>query len=433
MIPKLYLRHIGLAFAFIFLLVYLRFLGYSTSTLSGDTATTKKNTNGNSEPLKVTEHHVAIKLHVPTDVANMGDSNKGSNPEGSKEGEQKHSANVNVVVEGTTPSNTKDEKTGKERPKAAFVTLARNEDLFLLVESIRHVEDRFNRKYHYDWVFFNDVQFTTEFIELTNAIVSGRTKFEVIPKEQWGYPEWADLKKVEQSKKTMKARQVVYGELDSYRHMCRFESGFFYRSPALAEYDWYWRVEPGISISCDLDYDLFEFMQENNKTYGFTISIHEFESTIPTLWDHVKEFMKNHPEHIAQNNLLDFVSDDGGYSYNLCHFWSNFEVGSLHFWRSKAYSDFFEYLDSSGGFFYERWGDAPVHSIAAALFLDRNQVHYFGDVGYKHGVYGQCPLNAQERYAHKCTCDPTHDFTFDDYSCGKKYYDVMKMKKPEGV
>jgi hypothetical protein len=31
------------------------------------------------------------------------------------------------------------------------------------------------------------------------------------------------------------------------------------------------------------------------------------------------EFMQAHPEHIAPNNALRFVSDDGGASYNLCH------------------------------------------------------------------------------------------------------------------
>lgn len=46
-----------------------------------------------------------------------------------------------------------------------------------------------------------------------------------------------------------------------------------------------------------------------------------------------------------------------------CSVWSNFEIADMRFWRSKAYSDFFEFLDQKGGFFYERWGDAPVHSI----------------------------------------------------------------------
>ena len=76
----------------------------------------------------------------------------------------------------------------------------------------------------------------------------------------------------------------------------------------------------------------------------------------------------------------DFISDDKGETYNLCHFWSNFEIANLNFWRGEAYRKYFDYLDQTGGFFYERWGDAPIHSIAAALFLPKDKIHYFDDV-----------------------------------------------------
>jgi hypothetical protein len=33
--------------------------------------------------------------------------------------------------------------------------------------------------------------------------------------------------------------------------------------------------------------------------------------------------------------------------------WSNFEVADMNFWRGEAYTKFFEYLDSKGGFYYE--------------------------------------------------------------------------------
>ena len=33
--------------------------------------------------------------------------------------------------------------------------------------------------------------------------------------------------------------------------------------------------------------------------------------------------------------------------YNLCHFWSNFEIGDLRFFRSEAYQRYFSYLDRS--------------------------------------------------------------------------------------
>lgn len=78
-------------------------------------------------------------------------------------------------------------------------------------------------------------------------------------------------------------------------------------------------------------------------------------------------------ELLPENNLLPFVQRPDG-SYNGCHFWSNFEVVNLGFFRSKSYSAYFRALDASGGFFLERWGDAPVHSLAAALFLNSSQV-----------------------------------------------------------
>lgn len=88
------------------------------------------------------------------------------------------------------------------------------------------------------------------------------------------------------------------------------------------------------------------------------ITIKEFEKTIPTLWNTVKEFMKEYPQYIVPKDdpesLLGWISSDGGDTYNLCHFWSNFEIGNLAWMRSQAYLDFFNYLDKSGGFFYER-------------------------------------------------------------------------------
>ena len=43
-----------------------------------------------------------------------------------------------------------------------------------------------------------------------------------------------------------------------------------------------------------------------------------------------------------------------GENYNMCHFWSNFEIARLDWFRSKEYNDFFEMMDRSGGFWMER-------------------------------------------------------------------------------
>jgi alpha 1,2-mannosyltransferase len=94
-------------------------------------------------------------------------------------------------------------------------------------------------------------------------------------------------------------------------------------------------------------------MEEHDKVYGFTIAMPEWEPTIPSLWSTVKDFIAEHPQYVSPDNSMDFLSDNAGDSYNMCHFWSNFEIADMDFWRSEAYTKFFEYLENTGGFYYE--------------------------------------------------------------------------------
>lgn len=147
--------------------------------------------------------------------------------------------------------------------------------------------------------------------------------------------------------------------------------------------------------------------------------------------------------------------------YNLCHFWSNFEIARTDLFLSEQYQAYYDYLEKDGGFYRERWGDAPVHSIAVAMLLDREELHYFRDIGYKHTTMGHCPNNApgkqlpyeaaQQKFAHtesnpwlsfmsnnspdptarngvgcRCECPPGHK-DVEDYSsmCIKHYSWVM--------
>ncbi|GAO15981.1 uncharacterized protein UV8b_04477 [Ustilaginoidea virens] len=318
------------------------------------------------------------------------------------------------------------------RVNATFITLARNTDVWDIARSIRQVEDRFNNRYNYDWVFLNDAVFDDVFKSVTTSLVSGKTYYGKIGPEHWGYPDWIDQEKAKKARQEMAEKKVIYGDSESYRHMCRFESGFFFRQPLMMNYDYYWRVEPGIELFCDLHYDPFRVMKENGKKYSFVLSLFEYAETIKTLWDSVKKFTKNHPEYLAADNSMGFISDDDGESYNNCHFWSNFEVGDLNWLRSKTYIDYFESLDRDGGFFYERWGDAPVHSIAAALFLNKTEIQFFNDIAYYHVPFTHCPTSEKTRTALRCHCKPQDNFDWKGYSCTGRYFDFNNMVKPEG-
>ncbi|KAL1914667.1 uncharacterized protein VTP21DRAFT_8078 [Calcarisporiella thermophila] len=323
----------------------------------------------------------------------------------------------------TSWSNNEYTNTTTRRAKAAFVILARNTDVHELRWTIRQLEARFNHKYNYPYIFLNDVEFEEEFKTLTQSLTNAKTHYGVIPHEHWSIPHWVDEEKAREAREQMAANNIIYGGSLSYRHMCRFESGFFYRHELLKDLDYYWRVEPSVDFFCDIDYDPFLYMQDNDLKYGFTISLFEYESTIPTLWKTTKEFIEKHPEYVAPDNAMDFVSNDGGNSYNLCHFWSNFEIADLKFWRSEAYSKYFEYLDKAGGFFYERWGDAPVHSIAASIFLNKSQIHFFNDIGYRHNPFQHCPQ--EKSIQKKCHCNPHDNFDDTAYSCMRRWREVQ--------
>lgn len=137
-------------------------------------------------------------------------------------------------------------------------------------------------------------------------------------------------------------------------------------------------------------------MERHNKTYGFTIAVKELKETVPNifryasaykrlnnitssgLWEMFVEkpkekkgkkkdlpkddpkYKKPLPEEILKTepgagSLLEIDPDSmEGESYNMCHFWSNFEIARLDWFRSKEYEEFFQMMDRSGGFWMER-------------------------------------------------------------------------------
>lgn len=133
-------------------------------------------------------------------------------------------------------------------------------------------------------------------------------------------------------------------------------------------------------------------MAEANKTYGFTIAVKELRETVPNIFRYAAAYKRKNnlkskglwemflerpaeeetpaePEKKKQEKLPDeiLLTEPGdknlddidpeameGESYNMCHFWSNFEIARLDWFRSKAYEDFFNMMDRSGGFWNER-------------------------------------------------------------------------------
>ncbi|EED23230.1 alpha-1,2-mannosyltransferase (Kre5), putative [Talaromyces stipitatus ATCC 10500] len=314
------------------------------------------------------------------------------------------------------------------RANAAFVVLARNKELEGVIQSIRSIERHFNRWWHYPYVFLNDGDFDQEFKDTVQNYTSAPVEFGKIDDTMWGFPDWVDHEVAKEGIRKQGDAAIMYGGMESYHHMCRFYSGFFYKHPLLLKYEWYWRLEPEIKYFCDITYDPFLKMAENNKTYGFTIAVKELRETVPNIFRYASAYKRTKGleskglwemfvEKPAEEETKDEASKKEpipeeledvkppeidreameGEKYNMCHFWSNFEIARLDFFRSKEYEDFFEMMDRSGGFWMERWGDAPIHSLAAGALLAPRDIHYFRDFGYRHTTIQHCPANAPAR------------------------------------
>ena len=61
--------------------------------------------------------------------------------------------------------------------RAAIISLVRNSELDQMVQSMRELEETFNRKFKYTWIFFNDEPFTDKFIRITSSLTDAPTQY----------------------------------------------------------------------------------------------------------------------------------------------------------------------------------------------------------------------------------------------------------------
>lgn len=134
-----------------------------------------------------------------------------------------------------------------------------------------------------------------------------------------------------------------------------------------------------------------------NKTYGFTIAVKELKETVPNIFRYASAYKRINnltsqglwEMFIEREKEEDILSEEprkdkkkkksrkgvlkdelepeplpeiDPYSmesevYNMCHFWSNFEIARLDWFRSVEYNAFFDMMDHSGGFWMERVSD----------------------------------------------------------------------------
>ncbi|CAO0797083.1 unnamed protein product [Mucor circinelloides] len=297
--------------------------------------------------------------------------------------------------------------------KGAFYMIVKNEELQAARSAIRSVEDRFNSHNNasYPWVLLNSQHFTYDFKKYIGKVASGKVYFGQIDLEAFTYPEWIDVKRTENAIRRMIYLRVKKSHSLYERQEMRYKAGLFQHHSLFNTVDYAWRVEPGSEYTC------------------FAITNKEDSATSFSLWPASLEFMRMNPQLITQadSSIMPWLLTKER-EYNFCYMWPDFEIVDLAFLKSEEYLSFFHYLDLVGGFFYERWGDGPVRSIAAAMFLNKKDVHFFNEIGYSHSSIQHCPLN--QALLETCSCDYKNNHNFRSESCTMN---LLKLVSPQSI
>lgn len=254
----------------------------------------------------------------------------------------------------------------EDKPKAAVYYLAKADRLHLLNNSLTSLYNSFLYSFDYPVIVFHEAD-SHDLVQWKFRQLGNIRLF--LQEVQFTIPDHVHASAV---RFDIKCLSYV-----SYRHMCRFHAKQVYEQPILVGLDYVWRLDDDSLLPASINYDLFVFMHHRHFQYGYIkIHIDSYDCTVG-LWDAAKRYVKL--KHI-QSSYFDKWTEPK-------IFYNNFEISALSLWTSKQYQDYINFIDSLGGIYYYRWGDAPIKSIAVTLFLPETATHLFTDITYQHGHF----------------------------------------------
>ena len=285
-------------------------------------------------------------------------------------------------------------------PKAVITYLIgrRTEHYLDLLDSLEALQVNFLRQYPYPVIVFHEGLGPDEMEKLRGLYE--RLLFHRLDRSFLFPPDHIDEAKVP---------SIIGGHATvGYRHMCRFFSGTMFNYPLLAPYDWFWRLDSDSFLLAPLTHDPFRRMLDGRFVYGFMGLGREDEYLTTGLWNATTEYMRGKgmatPPPLLQQHLESPEQgqgpQEGGASpahspkmgtWDRSYYYTNFEIGHLPFFRGEAYQSYFRHLDAAGGFYYYRWGDAPIRLLGVSMHAAEHSVCHFDDIPYSHKVYVVAP------------------------------------------
>lgn len=184
--------------------------------------------------------------------------------------EQADRVSVNINNINNAPMAETDEPIYEvEKANGVLVVFTSEEQIQDARQTVRDMEDRFNRGRNYPWVILSALPLTERSKILMAQLTKGTMAFGTVPKAHYRLPRDIDV-----SKSMARDRDLIFAGVNtkkteiSVRHRWRYLSGFLARHELLDGYEFFWRVDPALEIFCDIEDDPMLEMKKNGQKFG---------------------------------------------------------------------------------------------------------------------------------------------------------------------
>lgn len=166
-----------------------------------------------------------------------------------------------------------------------------------------------------------------------------------------------------------------------YRHMMRWFAILIWPYLENEGYSHVMRLDDDSYIHSKIDYNLFDYMRNNKRKYGFRQPVRD--SGVGRGYDAVvNNYLAEHP-----NATTEEMIDRYNTASRRVGFYNNFFIADIGFFTSEPVKGLLKAIDESKLIYTERTGDLVIHSTAVRLFARPDEIHWFRDFTYEHSKY----------------------------------------------
>ena len=153
-----------------------------------------------------------------------------------------------------------------------------------------------------------------------------------------------------------------------------------------AGYQWIIRVDDDSRFPDPVPYNLVKAMQQEGASYGFRVQMAEDPPVVHSLAEATKFWLtmeRREPAWLYEHCNPSSIEGLSSLGWSRKMFYNNFFVGNISFWLAPEVQGYLRFLEQIRGAHRFRWGDAPVQTLTAGIFLPKQQIMEF-DFAYEH-------------------------------------------------